>query len=290
MTKKSFDISGKIDRYRLEIISSIKEAADANDIPFFIVGATARDIILEYIYGKKIFRATNDIDFGIRVNDWKMVESLFSSLLKNKKYSLDPKVGHRLFYDEVYPVDIVPFGKIVSEDGTFKWPKDNKEFTALGFEEAYENSYLVNVKNTPDLIVNFSTPQSLALLKIISWNECYPERSRDASDLVFLTESYIEAGNIKRLYEDEVDLVDEEFDFSLTGARLLGRDIAAVFKKKTLDYVLNILDKETGKRERYRLVEDMMRGHTMKDDIHFEYYLNILKELKKGIQERIRNK
>ena len=41
MKKKSYDISEKIDKYRLEIIESIKEAADTLAIPFFIVGATA---------------------------------------------------------------------------------------------------------------------------------------------------------------------------------------------------------------------------------------------------------
>jgi len=49
-----------IDKYRLEIIESIKAAADQLSIPFFIVGATARDIILEFIYNKKVFRATSD--------------------------------------------------------------------------------------------------------------------------------------------------------------------------------------------------------------------------------------
>ncbi|MDO8549702.1 MAG: nucleotidyl transferase AbiEii/AbiGii toxin family protein [Ignavibacteria bacterium] len=289
MIKKSFDISGKIDKYRLEIIALIKEAADSLDIPFFIVGATARDIILEYIYNKKIFRATNDIDFGIQINNWKILESFSSLLLNNKKFSPDEKVEHRFLYEKAYPVDIVPFGKIASENGIFKWPKDKKEFTVLGFEEAYENSDLVKVKSNPDLIINFAIPQSLALLKIVVWNERYPERSKDALDLVLLIESYLEAGNIERLYEEEADLVDENFDFNLTGARLLGRDIATVFKKNTLSYVIKILDIETGKRKRYRMIEDMMRKHNMKEDIHFEYYLNILEELKAGIQERLIN-
>jgi len=60
MIQKLFNISGMIDKYRLEIIESIKAAADQLSIPFFIVGATARDIILEFIYNKKVFRATSD--------------------------------------------------------------------------------------------------------------------------------------------------------------------------------------------------------------------------------------
>ncbi|MHB1688649.1 MAG: nucleotidyl transferase AbiEii/AbiGii toxin family protein [Ignavibacteriaceae bacterium] len=281
MTKKSFDISGKIDKYRLEIISSIKEVSDSLGIPFFIIGATARDIILEYVFEKKIYRATNDIDFGIRVSDWDTFNSLTSTLLKNKKYSPDKKIEHRLFYEKGYPIDIVPFGKIASAGGTFKWPKDKIEFTVLGFEEAYNNSNLVKVKRNPDMIVNFATPESLCLLKIISWSERYPDRSRDAIDLVLLIESYLDTGNSERLNNEESDLVDDNFDFTLTGARLLGRDIAAIFEKRTLDFVINILDKETGEQDRYRLAEDMLRSKVFSEGKDFEYYLNILENLKK---------
>lgn len=288
MTKKSFDISGKIDKYRLGIITSIKEAGDSLGIPFFIIGATARDIILEYIYGKKIYRATNDIDFGIRINNWKTFDALTSALLKNKKFSLDPKIEHRLNYEKAYPVDIVPFGKIAGAGGTFKWPKGKNEFTVLGFEEAFNNSDIVKIQSNPELLVNFATAESLVLLKIVSWEERYPERSRDAMDIALIIESYIEAGNTERLYNDESDLVENNFDFALTGARLLGRDISSIFEKETLKYVVKILENETGVQNNYRLVEDMMKGKVLKEDKDFDYYLNLIQALKSGITERIK--
>lgn len=290
MTKKSYDISGKIDKYRSEIIESIKEATDSLAIPIFIVGATARDIILEFVYSKKVFRATNDIDFGVSVNNWKMFDSLMSFITKGGKFVKDKNIEHRLLFKETYPVDIVPFGKIASKDGTFWWRKENKKITVLGFDEAFENSDLVKVKSNPDIIVNFAAPHSLALLKIISWNERYPERSRDAIDLVLLLEFYLEAGNLERLYEEESDLVNNDFDFTITGARLLGRDIASSFNRKTLSYVTNILEKETGDKQRYRLVEDMLQSQIMKEETHFEYYLKILEALKAGILERYNDK
>ncbi len=289
MTKKSFDISGKIDKYRLGIISFIKETCDSLGIPFFIIGATARDIILEYIYGNKVYRATNDIDFGIRIDNWDTFEYLTSSILRNRKFSMDNNIEHRLLYEKVYPIDIVPFGKVASKEERFNWPKNKKEFTVLGFEEAYANSEMVKLRNKPELVVNIASPESLTLLKIISWAERHPERSRDATDIAFIIEAYIEAGNTERLYEEESDLVDDNFDFTLTGARLLGRDISKVFEKKTLDYVIKILDKETGNQNRYRMVEDMMTNKIIKDDKDFEGYLNIIEALKKGIKEKPKN-
>ncbi len=284
---KLFDISGKIDNYRLEIIASVKEACDELRIPFFIVGATARDIILEYIYNIKVHRATNDIDFGIMIDNWNTFNALTSFLLKNKKYSLDKLIEHRLLFEKSYPLDIVPFGKISSSDGTFKWPKENNKFTVIGFEEAYNNSKIVKVQNNPDLIINFATAESLCLLKIISWSERYPDRSKDAIDIVFLIESYINAGNLERLMDKELDLVDKDFDYVLAGARLLGRDISANFNKRSLEFVLKILDNETGVQRRYRLVEDMRQSKIIKEDLDFDYYLDIIEKLKTGIKERM---
>ena len=285
MTKKSYDISGKIDKYRLEVIESIKAAADKLNIPFFIVGATARDIILERVYSKRVFRATNDIDFGVSVNNWNRFNALMSLLTEDGKFIGNKKIEHRLLFDGTYPVDIIPFGKIASGSGTLKWPKEQNEFTVIGFDEAYKSSNLVKVKNSPDLIVKFAAPHSLVVLKIISWNERYPDRTTDASDLVLIIESYLEAGNQERLYDEEADLVDENFDFTITGARLLGRDIASVFENKTLKYVLNILEVETTDKGSYRLIRDIMRPQRSNEESKFEYYLKILLSLKTGIKE-----
>lgn len=51
----------------VEILTVVTNIADEMKIPSFIVGATARDIILEYVYQAGIRRATKDIDFGVAV-------------------------------------------------------------------------------------------------------------------------------------------------------------------------------------------------------------------------------
>lgn len=285
MIKKLYDISGKIDNYRLEIISFINEVSISLDIPFFIVGATARDIILEYIFDIKIYRATNDIDFAIRVENWDKFNLLTSTLLSNKKFSNDERIEHRLLYDKIYPIDVIPFGKIASINGTFRWPKDKKEFTVLGFDEAFKNSYEVKIRNNPELIVRFATAESLCVLKLISWSERYPDRSRDAIDLVSLIESYFDAGNFDRLYDEEFDLIDENFDYIFTGARLLGRDIAKNFQKGTLKYLMKILNEEIADNDRYRLVEDMMKSKAISEGKDFDYFLKLLQNIKLGLSD-----
>jgi hypothetical protein len=68
----------------------------------------------------------------------------------------------------------------------------------------------------------------------------------------------------------------------------LGRDIASSSNNKTLNQVTSILENETGERQRYRLVEDMLQSQTIKEETHFEYYLKLLETLKTGIRERFK--
>ena len=281
MNRKSFNISGKIDKYSLEIISSVEKVINSLGIPFFIIGATARDIILEHIYNKPVYRATNDIDLGIRINDWAEFEKLSASLIEDDKFTRDTRIEHRFYFESIYPIDIVPFGDIATASGTLEWPKEKKTFTIIGFEEAYNNSDLVTLREEPLLTVNFATAESLTLLKIVSWDEKYPNRSRDATDIGLIIETYLEAGNMERLAGNDSDLVNDEFDFNFTGARLLGRDIAAIFTKQAIDHIVNILNKKTD-----RLVQDMVNEKKFKDEKDFEYYMKLIESLKTGIWER----
>ncbi|MDZ4383590.1 MAG: hypothetical protein U0937_03005, partial [Thermodesulfovibrionia bacterium] len=155
----------------------------------------------------------------------------------------------------------------------------------VGFKEAYESSITVRLNSNPDIDIKLPTLAGLALMKIISWKEKYPERKKDAEDLLLVMHKYEEAGNIDRLYEKEQELLQEEnFDTRLAGIRLLGRDMARISDPDTLRIVRNILDGETGEQSQYRLVSDMLRGtHAIEEK--FDYILMQLEKLQLGINE-----
>ncbi len=67
MSNISFNLSGKIDQQTIEALSMVKRIADSLSIPFFVVGASARDFILKYCYGIETPRMTRDIDLGVEV-------------------------------------------------------------------------------------------------------------------------------------------------------------------------------------------------------------------------------
>jgi predicted nucleotidyltransferase len=56
-----------VDPATVRVLRAVHSIAAAQDCPFFVAGATARDLVLVNVYGLSPGRATCDIDFGIAV-------------------------------------------------------------------------------------------------------------------------------------------------------------------------------------------------------------------------------
>ncbi len=286
MNASLLDLSGKIDRGTVELFEAVVRVAQSVNVPFFVVGATARDMILLHGYDINPKRATADIDFGVQVPDWDRYEQLTKGLVETGDFAptRDPQ---QLEYKGVQRIDLIPFGAISGPDNALIWPPHHDtRITTLGFEEAYNHALTVRLRSDPVLDVRFASLAGLAAMKIIAWKETYSRRRRDAQDLLLIMSTYLEAGNQERLYSEEQDLVNvKDFDYVHAGARLLGRDIAAILNTRTVKTVLEILTRETSDQGRNRLVEDMM-GILGTPDNDFEERLDLLKELTSGILDR----
>lgn len=284
MKKSLLDLSGRIEGELVKLCEAVVNKADSLDIPFFVVGAYARDIVLHHGHGIRPQRLTEDVDFGIQVSDWVQFRRLADALISSGDFKLT-KQTQRFAHKNGLLIDIVPFGPI--EDGhCITWPPDNVvTMNVLGFQEAFEHYQPVKLRSNPDLIVPVATLAGLAIMKIIAWKDRTRDlRGKDAKDLAMLLRNYMDAGNEQRLYDEESDLLEEEgYDYTLAGARLLGRDMARIARPETKRVILAILDGETGERGHYPLVEDMT-GLTIRVEL-FEENLKLLEAMKAGIQE-----
>lgn len=285
MSNILFDLSGKIDQQTIAALSALKGVADSLGIPFFVVGASARDFILEHCYGIKSPRMTRDIDLGVEVDSWDKFSMLTEALKATGMFSPDPSEQYRLHFDSVQ-IDIVPFGSITDSSRHIAWPPEHEIFMSMaGFKEAYEYSISVRLSTDPALDIKLPTLPGLALMKIISWDEKYPERTKDADDLLLIMHKYEGAGNFDRLYDKEQALLQEEnFDARLASIRLLGRDMAKIADTDTLNIVRFILDREVGEQSKYRLVTDMVRGALGYND-RFDEILLQVEKLKQGLSD-----
>lgn len=285
MRNISFNLSGKINQKAVDALSIVKKVADSSNISFFVVGASARDFILEHCYNVKAPRMTMDIDLGIEVASWQQFEQMKESLIATGRF-LPTQEYQRISFDSVL-IDIVPFGHIADEKGRISWPPEHEIFMSLvGFKEAYEYSMTVRLSIDPELDIKLPTLHGLALMKLISWDEKYPERRKDADDLLLIMQKYEDAGNFDRLYrEEQVLLQEESFDTRNAGIRLLGRDMARIAEPETLNAVKAILNKETEEQSQYRLVSDMIRSSLSFADKFDEILLQVEK-LRQGVGER----
>ena len=115
MTTTSLDLSGKIDKVVVSALRRINQIQSSMKIPFFIVGATARDILLEVHWGIELKRATVDIDIAIFIENWDQFNRLQDELIGSTDFTPTRDI-HRLLFQEQLPVDIVPFGGIADKD------------------------------------------------------------------------------------------------------------------------------------------------------------------------------
>ncbi|MHB8581632.1 MAG: hypothetical protein ACYDA4_17455 [Ignavibacteriaceae bacterium] len=147
------DISKKIDKFNLEILIKIKEIADNLHIDFFIVGATVRDMILNYVYEIPIYRGTNDINFAVRIKSWSEYNLLISEIEKTG-FTKNEKILHRYSYKGM-TIDLIPFGSISTKEDTIKWPydKDDKEMNVIGLDDAFISTEDILIQTEPGIIV-----------------------------------------------------------------------------------------------------------------------------------------
>ena len=278
------NLSGKLDPSLVKMLRVVDQAAATLSIRFFVVGAMARSIVLEYCYGLRPGRATRDLDIGVEVAGWEEFQQLSTKLVATGEFAETSK-PHELRTD-FYQLHIVPFGEISGDQRTISWPPEHEVvMTIVGFEEAYESAITIRLSDKPVLEVKMPTIPGMAVMKVISWNDRYPERPKDAEDLLFLMDHYSEAGNEDRLYGNETELLQaERFDPVIAGIRLLGRDMATIANESTRKTVATILEDETKEQSKYRLVRDMTKGARLYDA--FNETLEKVKKLKKGFNER----
>lgn len=168
MSDTSLNLQKSLPEKNNLIISLVVEAAEKLNIPVFIVGATARDIIFAHVFKVEIYRETSDIDFGVAVESWQKFEQIKAELISPEKFRIDRKISHRLWHGKgefEMKIDFVPFGELESPPGQIAFPPDGDfVMKTIGFNEAYQNSIIVNLAE--NLHIRVVSPAGLTILKL----------------------------------------------------------------------------------------------------------------------------
>lgn len=284
MKSISLDLSGKLPAIQIEVFRRIERVTAKLGLNrYFVIGAQARDLILRHGYSLPSQRLTNDVDFGIAVESWSEFTALRDALISAENFMFHPTMHQRLISVETI-IDLVPFGSLESSPGTISWPPDfSTVMNTIGFAEAYEHA--IQVCLADDLVVHVASPAGFVLLKIVTWHDRRYER--DAQDIAFVMRHYLDAGNQERLYGESAeygDLLDGDFDYELSGARMLGRDIAKLLQVGSRAVVEQVLIEATEENSTYALAAMMVRN---KANFHgdLDRAVSMLLMLQRGILE-----
>ncbi len=258
--------------------------AESETLDLFIVGAQARDILLQYVYDLPIHRATNDIDFGVIVESWDKFTKLRESLIATNKFQSHRTMRHRLVHESGLLIDLIPFGNLEEVTGQISWPPDfSIVMSTVGFREAFDNS--IEVRVADDLTVKVASLAGLALMKIVAWGERRFER--DAQDLSLIMKHYLAVGNEHRVYNEQgdcFDLLNEDFDYEKASARILGRDVGRLLTEASRQIVEPVLSEKSASNSIEALAMVMIRNEA---NYHGDYDLAMamLAELRTGLKE-----
>lgn len=220
---------------------------------FFVIGATARDILIRQLVGISSGRKTRDLDVAIAIPHWDAFEEIKQQLLVSG-FQKDEQMYQR-FYDGAYEMDIVPYGAIAKDDGCVYWPpEEDIAMSVRGFTEVLRGAITVRIDDEFD--IKIASLHGLFVLKFNAWIDRNIQTNKDAVDMAFIVEHYFFA-NVKREIHSEV--YDwEDFDEIIVGAYWLAHDIVEFLSKEHLDYYKRCLQHEIQQEENSKLIQQIV--------------------------------
>lgn len=276
-----------IDHLSLAVIRAVTGVATDLGLEIFMVGAMARSILLENVFGLPASRATKDLDFAFAIENWEQFDALKERLASAASFKPQDHEAQRLLFkpegrEHGFVVDLIPFGGVETKTNMIAWPPDMSIImNVAGFRDAQAAAVPVEVED--GLVISLASLPGIAVLKILAWLDRGLADHKDATDLLTLLRQYHEAGNQDRVYADAIPALEKvDYDIELAGAWLLGKDAASMATPATLQH-LAVMFADKGRRE--SLVEHMTRAIRVRDDAQ-EYSSRLLEQFMKGLQLR----
>lgn len=266
-----------------ELLQKLTDYFQSIGSGFYIIGATARDIILSGIHKQASSRRTADLDIAIAIKDWDKFNQISEELCKMEGFTKDSKLTQRFNFQKVYDIDIVPFGEIAQKDNTIYWPPEEQfAMSVAGYTEVADNTLDITIDN--DLSVKVASLPGIFILKLAAFNDRKNETNKDADDLAFIIENYLEINELRAVEEHYDIYKTDNFNTFTAGATLLGKDIKTIIggNEETINTFIQILEEELKLEEESPLINQIIETHTtIKYDMAVEALNSLLLELKK---------
>lgn len=238
----------------VELLRKLTDSFSKMDKEFYVIGATARDIIMQQLLDTESRRRTRDLDIAIAIPDWNTFEHVKQSLITDG-FEKSGDMQQRFYYGE-YELDIVPYGVVAKEDGNIYWPPEEEiAMSVKGFDEVLSEAITVSIDD--DFKVKIASLHGLFLLKFNAWLDRNAKTSKDAEDMSFILSNYFMANLDREIHQEVYDR--ENFDEYIVGGYWLAHDLAALLNKEQLCYYKELIEGELAKEES-RLINQMIEN------------------------------
>ncbi|MCM4080862.1 hypothetical protein [Paractinoplanes hotanensis] len=213
-----------------------------------IVGAHCRDILQSASGQRSGVRTTEDIDFGLALAGWAAYEKLAQILEPTGNTGIRYRVAN-------IPTDLMPFGKVENPVGSVIPPARRDQISVWGFNEVFNASRPLRLPNAGT--IRIPTIAGYVALKLAAWlDRSDYGQYKDAADIATALYWYSELHEVDTLLYDTEHgqdiLAQEEADYPVAAARVLGQDIAAIIGSTRLS---ELVARWPGSREDSLLAE-----------------------------------
>jgi predicted nucleotidyltransferase len=261
-----------------DLLKELTVFFDSINVKFYVIGATARDIILCNLYNLTPNRKTVDLDIAIAIIDWNQFAEIEQQLSVKSGFSKSNRQKQRFVYQDIYIVDIVPFGDVANADGNIYWPPDEDiAMSVWGFSDVAKATLVIRIDN--EFTIRIASLPGIFLLKLTAWKDRYLSSSKDAYDMALILSNYLEI-NMGRAINDHYELFDtDKFDLVVAGARLMARDVRKLLcgNEIVLNYIRDIVSKEINLAEESWLINQLLESNSI---LNYEQVLSCLEYIK----------
>lgn len=238
-----------------EVMLQVADAFSSIGKDYFVIGATARDILAKMLKCKPK-RKTADLDITLAISTWEDFGVVMQAFVV-RGFRKDKKVQQRLYYGHgatEFTLDVVPFGGVAVPDHVFSWPGEpDTRLSVVGFESALKHTYDIDMDGRFTFVI--PTAPALFMLKLVAWHD----RSmrlvyKDAIDLDFLIRSYYLENSTREEFIPIYEKFPEADEYSW-GAAMITTDLLQVASLEDLKALKSILDNELASEEQSKLLQ-----------------------------------
>ena len=246
--------SEKIDNPLLvELLRQLNRTFSKIGSDFFVIGATARDIILRVLANTSARRKTKDLDIAIAVTGWDKYNEICQALIADG-LEKSTQQAQRFYFGD-YEVDIVPYGAVAKDDDNIYWPPEETiAMSVKGFDEVLSKAITVSIDN--EFEIRIASLHGLFLLKLNAWLDRNIGTNKDAEDMWYIVDNYYFANEERGIHPEVYEL--DGFDLTVGGAYWMAHDIADLLSQEQIAYYADVLRNEIEREEDSRLVVQIL--------------------------------